>query len=1054
MLKCRLSLTGGVMVRKTVLALSLAVASTVAAQPFSWQEPQARVIETGDLEWTPKPFVFEPTETLRYIDYETGNDANPGTREQPWKHHPLDPASAGASKAFTDAATFVFKRGVTYRGHIKGAMPAGDVRLTSDPTWGQGEAVLLASDRVTGFARQGDPRMPARDNVWSVELDFAPRTLWMVDGSGEITRLTLARHPNWTWSDPDDIRAGWFEWEQPEWWTQSFKIPFNNGRAWRGTDTKNLTEPADFYQDAIVWSEWGIVMGSPFASKVEGVEKGALIFQGPWYGDGEMLMTGCRYYLEDKPHYLDEAGEFWFDKTPDSDSGRLYVRLPGDVDPNSVVIEAGRWINHIDVTDFDRLSVSGLTFRFGNVFYDLTAREFVDRDVEGSAVRVLGSGNELNIRNNLIEHAVGGVIVRAPEDDDRIGTIRIHDNVIRRVDRHAVSVADSTRWAKSDPPFSTVERVEVMRNNISLTGYRPHRAGHGHCVWITFADLVEIAGNFVDRVGGAGLVVSGGKGSGELRDKPLARSLIYQNRVSEALQWTNDWGNFATWQGGPHYLFNNVSINPNGYWHWSFKSVAGQPDRADWGSARQGFAYYHDGSFKNHVFNNIAWGANNTMGDKRANATAFQEIISFQNQFANNTAYRFAVGSRRQAPQAGRNHWLGNVFEDISVWLWLNAEPRGAAADGNAGHVGERVQAYQYESMAFGSNVIHAKPRAFAVFEADGQRYADLASFSAGLVRRHALRSDVGIDSPTPVLASPESRDMTLRADSPAIDRGVKVFAPWGLYATVGEWHFTENQKDASVALDDHWYMAPYYASRDHYWRTPRHDLQGVGIGEADYVEGALEDWTRGAVRLDGRSQSFKRSHADLVKPYTYDSGNGQRTVSGLEIANPNIGESNLLIEAYLRTSDPAGTIAAKMGPEAGYSLELQNGRPALRIRMGGMDLMTVVGNVSVSDGAWHHVIAELDRAKGVTLYVDGTAAAAVVVDSPITGTLANESDFVVGEELACEIDFLRVARGTLADARTTIAELHAWQFDGPFLRDFTGAEPRGRRDAGAIERR
>ncbi|MCB1127506.1 MAG: hypothetical protein KDM81_13515, partial [Verrucomicrobiae bacterium] len=50
-------------------------------------------------------------------------------------------------------------------------------------------------------------------------------------------------------------------------------------------------------------------------------------------------------------------------------------------------------------------------------------------------------------------------------------------------------------------------------------------------------------------------------------------------------------------------------------------------------------------------------------------------------------------------------------------------------------------------------------------------------------------------------------------------------------------------------------------------------------------------------------------------------------------------------------------------------------------------------------------------------------------------------------------IDFLRLAQGTLADADTTIEELYAWEFNGPFLRDFTGREAEGRRrDAGAIE--
>ena len=49
-------------------------------------------------------------------------------------------------------------------------------------------------------------------------------------------------------------------------------------------------------------------------------------------------------------------------------------------------------------------------------------------------------------------------------------------------------------------------------------------------------------------------------------------------------------------------------------------------------------------------------------------------------------------------------------------------------------------------------------------------------------------------------------------------------------------------------------------------------------------------------------------------------------------------------------------------------------------------------------------------------------------------------------------LDFLHLAQGTLADADSTIEELYAWEFEGPFLRDFAGRKPTGaRRDAGAI---
>ncbi len=73
--------------------------------------------------------------------------------------------------------------------------------------------------------------------------------------------------------------------------------------------------------------------------------------------------------------------------------------------------------------------------------------------------------------------------------------------------------------------------------------------------------------------------------------------------------------------------------------------------------------------------------------------------------------------------------------------------------------------------------------------------------------------------------------------------------------------------------------------------------------------------------------------------------------------------------------------------------------------------------------------------------------------------SLANDGDLYVGgtpagRHLDGTLDFLRIAHGTLADADTTIEELYAWEFDGPFLRDFAGRKPvGGRLTPGAIEK-
>ena len=74
--------------------------------------------------------------------------------------------------------------------------------------------------------------------------------------------------------------------------------------------------------------------------------------------------------------------------------------------------------------------------------------------------------------------------------------------------------------------------------------------------------------------------------------------------------------------------------------------------------------------------------------------------------------------------------------------------------------------------------------------------------------------------------------------------------------------------------------------------------------------------------------------------------------------------------------------------------------------------------------------------------------------------SLANNADLYVGGTpkgrcLNGTIDFMRIARGTLADSRTTIEELYAWEFKGPFLDDFMGrrrSEDGGY--AGAIDER
>ena len=330
-------------------------ANSPSAPPWSWQEPQAKVLPTGDLEWAPKVFEFKAGESVRYIDFDSGNDDNDGLSKQtPWKHHPWDPHAGGKAKACSGVHTYVFKQGVVYRGEME-ARESGTAErpiiLTRDPSWGSGPAVICGSETVTGWKQGADNGLiPEPEKVWHIDLDWAPRNVWMVEREGAVTRILLARTPNWSITDPQDIKSEWWTWKNPD-------KPFDNYASVSGQrrhlafdkDDINESKPQDYYEGAIVWTTKGWVMGNPFPAKVLAADRknGSLTFAGQWGGEPTYkVIRGCQFYLEDKPQYLDSPGEFWFEKK--GAGGRLYLRLPGDRDPNTVHVEVAKCIHMVD----------------------------------------------------------------------------------------------------------------------------------------------------------------------------------------------------------------------------------------------------------------------------------------------------------------------------------------------------------------------------------------------------------------------------------------------------------------------------------------------------------------------------------------------------------------------------------------------------------------------------------------------------------------------------------------------------------------------------------
>lgn len=1270
-----------------------------AQSAFPWQAPNAIVLPTGDIQWQPQPFKLQLGKQVRYIDYQNGDDQHDGlTPKTAWKHHPWDTQAKANAAADQHADTYIFKRGVIYRGQLTVArqgQPDEPIRLTSDPAWGgqDAQAVISGARRITGFNKLSDlpiadnlanrpltgqlgdwgkisyPMManpgevmqvtltidkafanekvvlglnwsrnngqfagyntgsspgsvdarlgeytfkitpqnkpdlgafsltvyrsttgswndrtfaqtqtielfsdakanrpvtskliPEPEHVWYVDLPFAPRNIWTVDAGNNITRIPLARTPNWQVENDDDIKSQWWQFDNPG--NPHFKtIKVGNNDYFYGIDTVNLTKDPDYYDGAYVWTEYGWVMGTPYPSRIIKYypEKNGIAIRGQWGGgaSGYTLPRYCRYYLEDKPQYLDDPnGEFWFEKS--GTGGRLYLRMPGDVNPNQVDVQVAEHATLIDAVHADHLVISGLTFRFTNTWWDLDAIPPASKDVDPACIRVLGNANDIAIANNLFEHVNMPIRMIPMGDKARIEKISITDNVMRHTDHGAIRMTDGWNWGES---YSTTRLldVRVLRNKLDDIGKRPTLYGQGHAIDIVCPQTCEVAGNVLDRLYGSGIFVYGGKQSMSKEDQPLSRIIIHHNKVTNSMLNNNDWGGIETWQAGPAYVYDNISGNPGGFKLWGIKN---QPDVP--ASARFGHAYYMDGGFKQYYFNNIAWGKSSDPFSPLGNTAAFQEIHGYLASVFNNTAYNFVIGSRRQGPEAGKNKYMGNIFSNIGNMVFRHAQPSKQQADPNAHDVGKIGSDYDHATNAYVNNLFYKIPQNMGAFESKGDWYANLDDMSKAMTARGTI-GNVGHISDQPVLTDPQQHNFTPTTE--ARDQGVRMFVPWGLYATAGEWHFYHKGNDPTQIPDEHFHLQPNYVNRTDYHNQPRYDLTLVNGMESDYQPGPLEDWTHGSVVFDGAKRYATITQAaldamlnpvvekatnkpsdwvtieapDLLVPgkQTAIKFNITKQVTGMQLRadlnwmdtgnrfkgtndyggkgvpitgkqtctinftpvdkpqlgnflltvwltptgnwddrtdlyqfaiskgrpddayvarSPQIHNSNFIIEAYFRAQNKGkkAILLQKHDGKTGYALTLNpQGQIDFAIAANSQQAH-VTSHIPIADGNWHHVLAECDRVqRTLRLYIDGKQEMSTVGLRAVS--LVNQADVYVGgspagDGLKGEMDFLRIAHGTLTDAQTSIEELYAWQFDGPFLHDFVGNKPIGRRDAGAIE--
>jgi len=964
-----------------VILLSLSITAQEIPSLYSWETQQAKVLPNGDLQWAPQAFQLVKGTSLRYIDYDGGNDANDGlSTATAWKHHPWDASATSKALAGSGIQTYIFKRGVIYRGVLiakESGAEGNPIRLTSDPDWGTGEAAIYGSVKAIGGWLKANailaPSIPNPDLVWyksTGALGNLTKLVAEVTETG-IKRVHLARSPNFVDTPKEPMQT---------WWSFTAKATVNG--ILNLTDANHLTQPdINFYKGGDVWAiEDAITMATLWKQKITDYNPATKTIT---VTDGNFGGKDCKYYVENTPYMLDTPGEYYFDNA----NNRMFIRLEGDKDPNTTTVE---------IASRNNIEISGLTIGFTTYDY---VRYGQNDGVP--AINILNSSN-IAIKNCKFQYLNGGIMANGTGKN-----LIITDNEMNFMDDFSILL-------------NGPDEVSILRNKIIENGTR-HLGRFYSSIPAIAGNLTvgEIAGNIIEHTWGSGISIFWGKASGATNTVPFIRGLVHHNRVSHSLQGVNDYGGIENWQGGPAYTYDNISEDAQG-WHYN------------WGTAvvSLGYAFYWDGAFKQYAFNNIVKGT----GFNR-NAGAYMQVLGFYNMYVHNVAYNLnsltASGDGNLALD-GQNYYLANVSDSTSRQF---------------NHT-TRVSGIPFES--FENNFFSGKA-VMGNFLSGGLSAG--YSFSDFVTKLNTFVPDigqVGYETSKRVFEKSSVGDFRPTASSELIDKGVKFFAPFPLKAVVGEWGFYKHASDSSLIKGENFYFTSEFVNRESYNDFPKNHLKAYGLNAGSFVKGNLEDFTLGALVFDGT-----QTWCDLKNAVT------SQTICN----NVDMTTNSFILETYFKTiAGHTGGVLISKAATSGYGYQLgvdASGNIQFSILNNGSSAFSQSGSVLINDGIWHHVLTEVNRtALSAKIYIDGALAnGATSGVIPASGTsLTNTADLLIGKNntgnfLFGTVDFIRISKGTLADAKTTIDELYKWEFDGPFLHDFAGSLPIGKRDAGAIEK-
>ena len=1049
----------------------------------------------------------------RYIDFENGDDRNEGTRQAPWKHHPWDRSASGNASLSRGIQTYIFKKGVTYRGFLdanESGTPDIPIRLTVDPEWGHGKAVLAGSTAFAdGWEKCSEKvinKLPgnSKGQVWcrSIQIDHSPQLIWEKRGA-DITRISIARSPNWEIVERDDPRSQWYELSDvivelilDVENIQNFSVgdslsirPNRPPTAWLITQKKYPlikvinTKNGKLHVEVQNWHEKLLQSGDFISNgRVERPIKGI----GGTHSILRRLVDRTNLGAAETDAYT--GGTIWAER-----------RTMPKVD--AAIIVSSSWNEHSVSANFHRKASSGPRaydryFLEGlPEFLDSPGEYLYQRSGKHTGVLILRLPGDKDPNRSIIEVANSQVILQIKNQSNiEVGGLSFQfSNQLAPgtpESRHAALYASAIQ-IRGDTNNIKIDNCDFSYLPAGVVAFPEDRASP------SILDNIEISDNVFKEIDGSPIALGNGQSYFKLKKNGsrLIHVTILRNKLEKigyrtlgqfgvgshgdgiqvmggemievaGNQIDQVWGSGISVTLGAEHRNGKVErplLRSMVYHNTIVNSLLGAQDGGGINSWMGGPAY---------IFNNISGNPVGCMHSRQKTSTrknwyrrgcygvgiyldgqykgyVFNNIIWGNNNNVNDRIYN----------SVALNEAMGfmNIVFNNTFYRFGTGLHKGMFQHNRNYYLGNlfldmglsfieqepRSDTIDYGTLAFTKNQFFGKTSWFGKFGTHPSNiYQNFETWQSALRDYELMGYDTGTKINQQPVRDAQEHDFHPTNNSPTIDNGVKVFVPLALYGVVGEWHFLRRNDHPAIINGENSNMNAEWVKRDMFHQIPRNDLQCISTDQQNFEFGTLENWIPGALRFDGKTR-----YCHLREPE-------------ISLKSFDMGTNNFLIEMVVASDMSAGAagLVGKRG-DKGYALELnRDGHIHVILDYGGL-YSARVSSESINDGQWHHILIDVDRTQpyGIMIYIDGNLSNGEWRGAPMQALgLTNNADFLVGRstqgKFSGRLDFLRISRGTLNQAETNIGELYSWEFDGPFLRDFYGQLPINSRDVGAVE--